>query len=136
MLKLKQITPVFNHVLTTKDVYENDVTQNGMIVETKGTVKRYQKVIAVGPQVRSCKAGDMVMIDPIRYGKMKHRTGAVADGVVEDDPKIEYNIPIIIIDDKEYMYIADNDIQFVIDRYVEEPDTPPIYTAPTPKIIY
>lgn len=128
MLVLKKITPVFNHVLTTKDVYDKDVMENGMIVETKGTVKRYQRVVAVGPQVKSCKAGDMVMIDPIRYGKMKHRNGAVADGVIEDDPKIEYNIPVITIDGKEFMYIGDNDIQFIINQFQETEDLPPLWT--------
>lgn len=128
MLVLKKITPVFNHVLTTKDVYDKDVTENGMIIETKGTVKRYQRVVAVGPQVKSCKAGDMVMIDPIRYGKMKHRNGAVADGVIEDDPKIEYNIPVITIDGKEFMYIGDNDIQFIINQFQETEDLPPLWT--------
>lgn len=128
MLVLKKITPVFNHVLTTKDVYDKDVKENGILVETKGTVKRYQRVVAVGPQVKSCKAGDMVMIDPIRYGKMKHRNGAVADGVIEDDPKIEYNIPVVIIDGKEFMYIGDNDIQFIINQFQETEDLPPLWT--------
>lgn len=122
MLVLKKITPTFNHILTTKHVYEKDVVENGVIKDTAGTVKRYQKVVAVGPMVKNCKEGDMVMIDPIRYGKMKHRSGAVADGVVEDDPKVEYNIPVIVIDNEEFMYIADNDIQFIIDEYEETDD--------------
>lgn len=128
MLKLKKITPVFNHVLTTKDVYEKDVTDNGMIIETKGTVKNYQKVLAVGPSVKTCRPGDVVMIDPIRYAKMKHENGSLKDGVVADNPVIAYNIPIVNVDGKDCMYLYDNDIQFVIDDYEETEDAPQLWT--------
>jgi len=127
MLKLKKITPTFNHVLTTKDVYENDVTQNGVVISTKGTVKDYQRVIAVGPTVKNCKPGDMIMIDPMRYAKMKHQSGSLKDGVVADNPVVAYNIPLINIDGKDCMYIYDSDIQFVIDEYEETEDLPALW---------
>jgi len=127
MLKLKKITPTFNHVLTTKDVYENDVTQNGVVISTKGTVKDYQRVIAVGPTVKNCKPGDVIMIDPMRYAKMKHQSGSLKDGVVTDNPVVAYNIPLINIDGKDCMYIYDSDIQFVIDEYEETEDLPPLW---------
>jgi len=127
MLKLKKIIPTFNHVLTTKDVYENDVTQNGVVISTKGTVKDYQRVIAVGPTVKNCKPGDVIMIDPMRYAKMKHQSGSLKDGVVTDNPVVAYNIPLINIDGKDCMYIYDSDIQFVIDEYEETEDLPPLW---------
>ena len=127
MLKLKKITPVFNHVLITKDVYEKDVTDNGMILETKGTVKNYQRVIAVGPTVKVCKPGDMVMIDPIRYGKTKFEKGSLKDGVVTENPVVAYNIPLINLDGKECMYIYDTDVQFVMDEFEETEDAPALW---------
>jgi hypothetical protein len=35
-----------------------------------------------------------------------------------------------MMDDKEYMYLFDTDIQFVINEYEETEDLPPLYTAP------
>lgn len=128
MLKLKKITPTFNHVLTTKHVYEKDVTENGMILETKGTVKNYQRVIAVGPTVKVCKPGDIVMIDPIRYAKMKHEPGSLKDGVVTDNMAVAYNIPLINVNGKDCMYIYDTDIQFIMDDFEEVEDLPPLWT--------
>lgn len=134
MLKLKKITPTFNHVLTTKDVYENDVTQDGVVISTKGTVKDYQRVIAVGPTVKNCKPGDVIMIDPMRYAKMKHQSGSLKDGVVTDNPVVAYSIPLINIDGKDCMYIYDSDIQFVIDEYEETEDLPALW-MPSNKIL-
>lgn len=128
MLKLKRITPVFNHILVTKDVYEKDVMMNGVVVETKGTVKNYQKVVAVGSTVKACKPGDMVMIDPIRYAKMKHEKGSLKDGVMTDNPVVAYSIPEVKVDDKDYMYLYDSDIQFVINQYEDVEDLPPLWT--------
>lgn len=135
MLNLKKITPVFNHILTTKDLYESDVYDNGMIVKTKGTVKEYQKVVAVGPTVKTCKPGDVVMINPIRYGKTKHQEGSLKDGVVSDNPTVAFDIPIVVIDGVDYMMLYDTDIHFIIDEYEEVEDKPSLYVAPDPVIL-
>jgi co-chaperonin GroES (HSP10) len=128
MLELKRITPVFNHILVTKDLYEKDVTSNGVVIATKGTVKNYQKVVAIGQTVKICKPGDMVMIDPIRYAKMKHESGSLKDGVVTDNPVVAYSVPEVKVDGKDYMYLYDSDIQFVINDYKEIEDLPPLWT--------
>ena len=64
MIKIKKIKPMFTAILTTMDTYEDDVTCNSIIVKTKGTIKEYQKVVAVGDTVRSVKVGDLVCINP------------------------------------------------------------------------
>lgn len=129
MLKLKKITPTFNHILTTKNLYKNDVYENGILVRQNGKTKEWQRVVAVGPTVKTCKPGDMVMIDPSRYAKMKHQEGSLKDGVVADNMAVAYNIPIITIDDAEYMYLYDTDVQFIMDEFTEEPDLPPLYVG-------
>lgn len=130
MLKLKKITPTFNHILVTKNLRDRDEYDDGVLVRPIGSPKEWQTVIAVGPDVRRCKVGDVIMVDPVRYAVMKHKDGSLQDGVVADNPTVAYNIPIITIDGKEYMYLFDTDIQFVIDEYEETEDLPPLYMAP------
>lgn len=135
MLKLKKITPVFNHILTTKSTYDKDVIDNGMIVKTAGTVKEYQRVVAVGSTVKVCKPGDVVMINPTRYAVMKHQDGSLKDGVVSDNPVVAYNIPVINLDGKDHLLIYDTDIQFIMDKFEEVEDLPSLYIAPAPTIL-
>lgn len=130
MLKLKKITPTFNHILVTMNKRDHDEYDNGVLVRPTGSTKEWQTVIAVGPTVKNCKEGDVIMVDPVRYAIQKHREGSLKDGVVADNPTIAYNIPIITVDGKEYMYLFDTDIQFVINDYEETQDLPPLYTAP------
>lgn len=130
MLKLKKITPTFNHILVTKNLRDHDEYDKGVLRFPAGSTKEWQTVIAVGPTVKNCKEGDLIMVDPTRYAIMKHQDGSLKDGVVADNPAVAYNIPIIMMDDKEYMYLFDTDIQFVINEYEETEDLPPLYTTP------
>lgn len=131
MLKLKKITPTFNHILVTKNLRDHDEYDNGILVRPAGSTKEWQTVIDAGPAVKNCKVGDVIMVDPVRYAVMKHKDGTLHDGVVSDNPAVAYNIPIITIDDKEYMYLFDTDIQFILDEYEEAEDLPPLYTTST-----
>lgn len=129
MLKLKKITPTFNHILVTKNLRDHDEYDNGVLVRPAGSTKEWQRVVAIGPDVRRCKVGDIIMVDPVRYAVMKHKDGSLQDGVVADNPTVAYNIPIITIDGKEFMYLFDTDIQFIIDKFEETEDLPPLYVA-------
>lgn len=131
MLKLKKITPTFNHILVTKNLRDHDEYDNGVLVRPAGSTKEWQRVVAIGPDVRRCKVGDIIMVDPVRYAVMKHKDGSLQDGVVADNPTVAYNIPIITIDGKEFMYLFDTDIQFIIDKFEETEDLPPLYTTST-----
>jgi hypothetical protein len=130
MLKLKKITPTFNHILVTNNLRDHDEYDDGILVRPAGSTKEWQTVIAVGPTVKNCKEGDVIMIDPIRYAIKKHQEGSLKDGVVADNPDIAYAVPHIQIGGKDYMYLFDTDIQFVINEYEETEDLPPLYTAP------
>ena len=136
MLKLKKIQPTFNHILVTRDYYETDDYEGGAIVNPAGTVKRYQKVVAVGPTVKLCKEGDTVMLDFMRYGRVKHKEGSLQDGVITDNPIEKFEVPVVHIDGKDYMYMFDQDVYFIMDDYEEvDDDTSRLYVAPTPEII-
>ena len=112
MLKIKTIKPMFDSLVTTMNKYEEDGYENGVIVKQAGVLKEYQKVIAVGPAVRNIEVGDMVMINPIRYAKMKHKEGSLKNGVITDNPVIGYEFKTVTINDEECLYLQSTDIMY------------------------
>lgn len=112
MLKIKSIKPMFDSLVTTMDRYESDGYENGVIVNQAGSLKEYQKVIAVGPTVRNIEVGDMVMINPIRYAKMKHKEGSLKNGIVTDNPVIGYEFKTVTINDEKCLYLQSQDIMY------------------------
>lgn len=68
MLKLKKIKPLFSQVLVTENLYGwDDKDESGIITNTKGDIKDYQTVIAVGDDVKHVKPGDIVSINFFKY---------------------------------------------------------------------
>ena len=112
MLKIKSIKPMFDSLITTMNKYEEDGFENGVIVKQAGSLKEYQKVIAVGPAVRNIEVGDTVMINPIRYAKMKHKEGSLKNGVITDNPVIGYEFKTVTINDEECLYLQSQDIMY------------------------
>ena len=127
-MKIKKIKPTFNNIITTMDVYEEDVTSQAGLIDTKkqqGTVKEYQKVIAVGSCVRDINVGDLVCINPTRYGQKEFKEGTLKDGVISHNAVIKYNFNVLEIDGKQCLFLQDRDIDFVIEDYEDEPELPP-----------
>lgn len=125
-LNIKAIRPLNNQVVTTAYEYEDDAKVGNLldVKHTKGTLKEYQRVIAVGPMVRSISEGDLVMVNPKRFAKFKHQKGSLKDGVISDNPVIAYEFPIIELDHISHLLLSDQDIDFVITDSEEEPDAP------------
>ena len=125
---------MFNRVLTTCDLYTEDLMTDGIIDSTKveGAIKEYQTVIACGPTVKCVKPGDVVVINPTRYQVMKHKEGTLNDAVIQDNAVISYNFPIMIVDDTPCLYLYDNDLDFVIKEFefVEDEATKIVESAP------
>ena len=121
MITIKKIKPLFNKILVSCELYSEDDFNNDIIDSSKenGSIKEFQKVLAVGPLVRDVKVGDLVVINPTRYKVMKHKEGSLKDGVITDNAVISYNFPIIDIDGVPHMYIYDSDVDFVIDEFEE-----------------
>lgn len=125
MINVKKIKPMFNALITTMDKYEEDTrTSSGLIDTTKqqGTLKEYQRVISIGDTVRSVKEGDLICINPARYAVKKHQEGSLKDGVITDNPVVQYNFNIVEMDGKECLLIYDSDIRYVIEDYEEVED--------------
>ena len=134
-MKIKKIKPLFTAVITTMDRYENDA-KIGVLIDTtksKGTIKEYQTVIAIGDNVRGIKVGDVVSINPARFAVKKHQEGSLKDGVITDNPVIDYRFDIVEMNDTPYLLLQDRDINYVIDDF--EDDKPPIIELPEDKKI-
>ena len=91
-----------------------------------GSIKEYQKVIAIGSSVRDIKVGDLVCINPTRFAVKKHQAGSLKDGVVTDNPIIGYNFETVNIDGKDYLMLQDRDISFVVENWEEQKEAPAI----------
>lgn len=130
-MKINKIKPLFNRILVTADKYEDDIIENGIIRTTKGTLKEYQKVLAVGSTVRDIKEGDLVLINPIRYAVKKHREGSLKDGVITDNPVVSYNFNLVEVGDKVNILLYDSDIDYIIEDYEE--DKPSMIIKPKTK---
>lgn len=128
MIIIKKLRPVFNQIVTTMDHYEDDVFTESGLIDTrkqKGTIKEYQKIIAVGSTVSIVKPGDLVCINPTRYAQLKHQEGSLKDGVITDNVVVGYNFNVVDIDDEQCLLLYDSDIRYVIEDYEEVPDPEP-----------
>ena len=132
---IKKIKPLFTSVVTTMDKYEDDVIVNGLVNQTAGTLKEYQKVVAIGSSVRDIKVGDLVSINPSRYAVRKFEDGSLKDGVISQNPVMSYNFHTIEMDHSEYLLLQDRDIDFVIEEYEEETPVSTIVTDVKPPIV-
>lgn len=120
-LAILKIKPLFNRILVTSDKYQDDIIEGGVIVATKGTLKEYQRVVAVGSTVTTIKEGDLVKINPKRYSVFKHQEGSLKDGIVTDNPVIQYQFNIVEIQDTPYLLLYDQDIEYIIEEFdIEE----------------
>lgn len=110
-----------NYLVTTKDEYtEDDVKKGELMIKTVGSLKEYQKVVAVGPMVRGIQVGDLVCINPRRYAQYKHKPGSLKDGVITDNPVVSYNFNVIELDHISHLLLTDQDIDFVIEEWNDE----------------
>ena len=128
---------MFNRVLTTCDLYTEDLMTDGIIDSTKveGAIKEYQTVIACGPTVKCVKPGDVVVINPTRYQVMKHKEGTLNDGVIQDNAVLSYNFPIMVVDDAPCLYIYDSDIEFAIKEFEMINEAAEIVEETAPEIV-
>lgn len=140
MKKLIKVQPMFNRIVTTMDAYENDQTTSGGIFDptkSKGSLKEYQTVLAVGSTVRDIKEGDIVCINPTRYRVMKHEDKSLKNGIIGDNVSVGYKFNTISVNDKECLVLYDQDIDFIVIESEDVPDqVGPVLVQPEkPKLI-
>ena len=119
MLHIKKIKPMYTSLVTSGDVYEEDMKENGIIVAKKGDIKEYQTVVAVGPSVRDIEVGDTVMIDMMHFAVTKYDPNSIKNDM-DMNKVIKLNIPWVYMDDEKgnpqrYMLISDRDVKYVFE---------------------
>lgn len=121
MIKVKKIKPMFTAIVTTMDKYEKPVMINGLIDTSRevGSIKEYQKVLAVGTSVTSIKVGDLVCVNPSRYAVRKFDENSIKNDIMYN-PVTTYNFNVIDIDGEKCLLLQDRDIDFIIEEYEEE----------------
>ena len=122
--EIKKVRPLFTGVITTAMRYVGQQTakKGGIILDTRkmdGSLNPYQTVYAVGGTVRDIKEGDVVKINFSRYAKARHTPGAIdeAENKQFDNLSWDYEIPVITINDVQYLFIQDRDIEYVVTEY-------------------
>lgn len=135
MLKIKKIKPLFNRILVTSDKYEKDIKQGEIVTVTAGTLKEYQRVLAVGPTVRDIKEGDLVLINPTRYAVRKHNEGSLKNNVVTDNPIVSYNFNLVELEGQICILLYDQDIDYVLEEFEEIPEKTSSLITPKKKLI-
>ncbi len=137
-IKVKKIIPTWNGIVTTAERYMVDATTvGGILIPDKraDAYRDYQRVVEVGPNVRGIEKGDLVHI---MFDRFKVRTYK-ENSLKNDDPSMQhmtksdkYEIPCVILDDEEYFFIHDNDVDYIIpEGGYEEVDSPAVQNAPS-----
>lgn len=115
MLEVKKARPTFNGVFVSYELFDTDqFDKNGLLVYTKGTIKPWQKVLAVGPFVKTVKEGDLVKVSLGRYAVHKYEENSLKRDLMEDKI-VDYRPPFEYIDGVKCMHIQDNDIMVIYD---------------------
>ena len=118
-LKIKKLKPMFTTVLTTLNVYEEDLVVDGIVKFPKGSLRLYQTVLGVGSSVSGVKEGDVVLLNYFNYALPMYKEGSVKNNVTEMEQHIEFKIPKLLIDDKLVGKFTDRDIEGVVEEYEE-----------------
>ena len=123
MFNIKKVRPLFTGIVTTAVKYKGEVkTGGGLILDTTkmdGSLNPYQTIISVGEMCKDLKEGDVVKINFKRYAKAKHTPGAIdaAENKQFDNMSITYEIPMILLNDQECLFLQSNDIEYVVEEY-------------------
>lgn len=126
MLHIKKIKPLYGNILVTGDKYEEDMRENGVITASKGDLKLYQTVLAVGSMVGDIQVGDQVMFNPKNYALMKYEENSLKNDMGMNKV-VKWNLPWVTVDDEEgkpqeCLLLTDRDIEFVFEgEEVNEP---------------
>lgn len=128
MINVKKIKPMFTTVITTAEMLEEKDMMVGSIIDVskaKKTIKEFQKVVAVGPHVNSIQVGDLVCVNPIRFGKPYQKRNSLNQATEEYETMMSYQFDFIEIDGQTCLKLQDRDIDYVVEEYEEVEDFNP-----------
>ena len=123
MFKINEVKPMFTGVVTTAKKYVGEITTGGGLIlattRMEGSLNPYQYVVAVGDMCKDLKKGDVVKLNFKRYAKAKHVPGAIDDATNKQMDKytMTYEIPMIVINDEECLFMQSNDIEYIVTKF-------------------
>lgn len=123
MLKLKEVKPMFSQVLVTENLYGwDDKDEYGVITATKGDIKPYQTVIAVGEDVKYVKPGDTVSINFYKYAEFKEDPNSVK--AIGGNSVVKLHLKEVVLTNEEgedvpCFLIDVRDINYILKDYEE-----------------
>lgn len=123
MIVLKKVKPMFTNLITTADKYATDLKTNGGIIDTSkaGSLKEYQTVLAIGPDVRCVKVGDLVCINPDNYAVRKYDKSSTKEAMTEHyNAIVGYRFNFLEINDELCLKLRDSDIDYVVEEFEEK----------------
>lgn len=118
-IRINDIKPLFNTIITTLDVYEEDLIENGVLKAPQGSLRMYQKVLAVGDSVRGVKVGDIVLINFKNFIVRKYKDNSLKEDMSSQEDEYIFDIPRLLIGGKICGKISDADIEGVITEFEE-----------------
>lgn len=119
MLHITKVKPMFTAIVTTAEKFQEDYTEDGMIMANKGNYKPWQTVVAVGTSVRDIKEGDKVMVNLDNYALKRYDKNSIQNDL-DNNKKIRYAFNFINMDDaegnkEEYFLFNDRDVLYVFE---------------------
>lgn len=133
MIVVKKIRPMFTDVYTTAEMLEERDMKVGSLIDVSKankTIKEFQRVIAVGPHVNGINVGDLVCVNPTRFGKPYQKKNSIGAATEEYETMISYQFDFIEIDGQPILKLQDRDVSYVVEEYEEVEDF-----NPTPTIV-
>lgn len=118
-IKINEIKPLFTTVITTLDVYEEDLIENGVLKAPQGSLRMYQKVLAVGSSVRDVKVGDIVLLNFKDYIVRKFKENSIKEDMSAQEDEYVYDIPRLMIGGKICGKFQDRDVEGVVTEFEE-----------------
>lgn len=133
MIVVKKIRPMFTDVYTTAEMLEEKDMKVGSLIDVSKankTIKEFQRVIAVGPHVNGINVGDLVCVNPTRFGKPYQKKNSMSAATEEYETMVSYQFDFIEIDGQPVLKLQDRDVSYVVEEYEEVEDF-----NPTPTIV-
>lgn len=138
VLNIKKIKPMYNYLVTTAEVYttEESIMSSGLLDQEKlGKIKDVQTVISIGSNVRDVNVGDKIGLNLESFAIREYSKDSAKSSMDEFYNKVKrYDVPIIILDNQEYLFIPANAISFVIEEF-EEKEEPIINSISSGRLI-
>lgn len=118
-IRINEIKPLFNTIITTLDVYEEDLIENGVLKAPQGSLRMYQKVLAVGDSVRGVKVGDIILINFKNFVVRKYKDNSLKEDMSSQEDEYVFDIPRLLVGGKICGKISDADVEGVITEFEE-----------------